>query len=116
MVYESMNHANDVTCHAVLVILFLVFREKKKNPNVVVKNKSTTIFHGLHSYHLSTFYDFMTLVSQTSFGGETSGSIAKCRLYSQASVFTASCKNKDVSQVVYQKLQTTKINFEKLLG
>ena len=115
MVYESINHGNDVTCHAVLVVLFLVFR-KKGNPNVTVKNESTTIFHGLHSYHLGTFYDFMTLVSQTSFGLETSGSIAKCRLLSQASVFTASCKNKDVSQVVYQKLQTTKINFEKLLG
>ena len=24
MVYESINHGNDVTCHAVLVILFLV--------------------------------------------------------------------------------------------
>ena len=75
MVYESINHGNDVNCHAVLIVLFLVFR--KKTPNVVVKNKSTTIFHGLHSYHLSTFYDFMTLVSQTSFGVETSGSIAK---------------------------------------
>ena len=75
MVFESFNHGNDVTCHAVLVVLFLVFR--KKNPNVTVKNESTTIFHGLHSYHLSNFYDFMTLVSQTSFDVETSGSIAK---------------------------------------
>ena len=75
MVYESINHGNDVTCHAVLVVLFLVSR--KKNLNVTVKNESTTIFHGLHSYHLSTFYDFMMFVSQTSFGGETSGSIAK---------------------------------------
>ena len=25
MVYESIDHANDVTCHAVLVVLFLVF-------------------------------------------------------------------------------------------
>ena len=29
-------------------------------------------------------------VSQTSFGGETSGSVAKCRLFSQASVKEAS--------------------------
>ena len=72
-----------------------VFSLKKKETNVIIKSKSTTIFHGLHSYHLSTFYDFIsTLVSQTSFGGETSGSIAKCRLFSQASVFTASCKKK----------------------
>ena len=25
MVYESIDHGNDVTCHAVLVVLFLVF-------------------------------------------------------------------------------------------
>ena len=38
---------NDVTCHAVPVVYFLVFRKKI---NIIVKNKSTTIFHGLHSY------------------------------------------------------------------
>ena len=32
-------------------------------------------------------YGISALVSQTSFGGETSGSVAKCRLFSQASVF-----------------------------
>ena len=47
MVYESVDHRNDVTCHAVPVVLFLVFRNKI---NVIVKNKSTAIFHGLHSY------------------------------------------------------------------
>ena len=47
MVYESIDHGNDVTCHAVPVVLFLVFRNKI---NVIVKNKSTTIFHGLHSF------------------------------------------------------------------
>ena len=47
MVYESIDHRNDVTCHAVPVVLFLVFR---KQINVIVKNKSTTIFHDLHSY------------------------------------------------------------------
>ena len=31
-------------------------------------------------------YGISTLVSQTSFGGETSGSVAKCRLFSQANV------------------------------
>ena len=40
-------HENDVTCHAVPVVYFLVFRKKI---NIIVKNKSTTIFHGLHSY------------------------------------------------------------------
>ena len=47
MVYESKDHGNDVTCHAVSVVLFFVFRKKI---NVIVKKKSTTIFHGLHSY------------------------------------------------------------------
>ena len=32
-------------------------------------------------------YGISALVSQTSFGGETSGSVAKCRLFSQATVF-----------------------------
>ena len=31
-------------------------------------------------------YGIPTLVSQTSFGGETSGSVAKCRLFSQANI------------------------------
>ena len=28
MVYEGIDHGNDVTCHAVPVVLFLVFRIK----------------------------------------------------------------------------------------
>ena len=32
-------------------------------------------------------YGISALVSQTSFGGENSGSVAKCRLFSQAIVF-----------------------------
>ena len=47
MVYESIDHGNDVTCHAVPVVLFLVFRKKI---NVIVKNKLTIVFHGLHFY------------------------------------------------------------------
>ena len=31
MVYESLDHGNDVTCHAVPDVLFLVFRQKKIN-------------------------------------------------------------------------------------
>ena len=46
-VYENKDHGHDITCHTVPVVLFLVFR---KIINVIVKNKSTTIFHGLHSY------------------------------------------------------------------
>ena len=41
---EGTDHGSDVTCHAVPVAMFLVFRNKI---NVIVKNKSTTIFHGL---------------------------------------------------------------------
>ena len=51
MVNESLVRGNDVTCHAGPVklysVLSLVFR---KNINVTVKNKATTIFHGLPSY------------------------------------------------------------------
>ena len=38
-------------------------------------------------------YGISALVSQTSFGGETSGSVAKCRLFSQAIItFTLNCR------------------------
>ena len=32
MVYESIDHGNDVTCHAVLVVSFLVFRKNNFTP------------------------------------------------------------------------------------
>ena len=38
-------------------------------------------------------YGISALVSQTSFGGETSGSVAKCRLFSQAALFVICMKN-----------------------
>ena len=31
MVYESIDYENDITCHAVPVVLFLVFRKKNKH-------------------------------------------------------------------------------------
>ena len=34
MVYESIDHGNDVTCHALSVVLFLVFLKKI---NVILK-------------------------------------------------------------------------------
>ena len=46
MVYESIDHGNDVTCHAVPVVSFLVFLKKI---NIIVKNKSTTIFDSVDS-------------------------------------------------------------------
>ena len=45
---------------------------------ILKKKSSVCTVCGLHGLRFS-----MT-VSQTSFGGETSGSIAKCRLFSQA--------------------------------
>ena len=48
--WEYLDHGNDITCHAVSVVLFLVFRKKI---NVIVKNKSTTIFHGLQSIEMT---------------------------------------------------------------
>ena len=47
MVYERIDHGNDATCHAAPAVLFLVLLKKI---NVIVKNKSTIIFDGLHSY------------------------------------------------------------------
>ena len=38
-------------------------------------------------------YGISALVSQTSFGGETSGSVAKCRLFSQATLLVICMKN-----------------------
>ena len=36
MVYERIDHGNDVTCHAALTVLFLVFRKKI---NVIIVKK-----------------------------------------------------------------------------
>ena len=44
MIYKSIEPGNDVTCHAVPVVLFLVLRKRKKI-NVIVKNKSTRIWY-----------------------------------------------------------------------
>ena len=44
MVYEIMDHGNDVICHAVPVVLFLVFRKKK---NYYCKKQIDHIFHGV---------------------------------------------------------------------
>ena len=42
MVYESIDHGNDVTFYEKL--------RRKLKISVIVKKKSTTIFDGLHSY------------------------------------------------------------------
>ena len=57
MVYESIDHGNDVTCHTVPVVLFLFFVKKI---NVIVK-KTLQYNHACGwSFHLS-FEHFMTL-------------------------------------------------------
>ena len=45
-------------------------------------------------------YGISVLVSQTSFGGETTGSVAKCRLFSQA-------RRKDVFTLYRTRTRTT---------
>ena len=72
-------------------------------------------------------YGISALVSQTSFRGENSGGVAKCLAvfsgYSSTSRTVIvndniwiSCETNNVSQALYQTLQTTKVNFENLLG
>jgi len=44
MVYESIDHGYDVTCHAVPVVLFLVFRKKKYYCKKQIDHKSTKLY------------------------------------------------------------------------
>ena len=64
MVYESIDYGNDVTSHAVPVVLFLVFRKKKKH--VVVKKKKncslTTRLRLVVPLEFWTFYDVISMV------------------------------------------------------
>ena len=46
MVYKNIDRGNDVKSHVVPVVLFLVFRKKI---NVIVINKSTTIFRMVYT-------------------------------------------------------------------
>ena len=55
-------------------------------------------------------YGISALVSQTSFGGETTGSVAKCRLFSQASV-TRACKVVPFSSVAVQGIECLSMRF-----
>ena len=71
-------------------------------------------------------YGISTLVSQTSFGGETNGSVAKCRLFSQANIIKfkeidakklrqekLSCSRAESLSVRSQRLQCLKAVHEK---
>ena len=55
-------------------------------------------------------YGISALVSQTSFGGETTGSVAKCRLFSQASL-TGACKVVPFSSVAVQGIECLSMRF-----
>ena len=69
------------------------------------------IFHGARP--IRSTYKISALVSQTSFGRETSGSVAKCRLFSQAEATDGrkgSCCDRVDSGV--RTVATTPNNFE----
>ena len=55
-------------------------------------------------------YGISALVSHTSFGGETNGSVATCRLFSQASV-TGACKVVPFSSVAVQGIEYLSMRF-----
>ena len=55
-------------------------------------------------------YGISALVSQTSFGEETTGSVATCRLFSQASVIGA-CKVVPFSSVAVQGIECLSMRF-----
>ena len=55
-------------------------------------------------------YGISALVSHTSFDGETNGSVATCRLFSQASV-TGACKVVPFSSVAVQGIEYLSMRF-----
>ena len=64
--------------------------------NLIQPIRSTTQIQVMTRHQYGT----SALVSQTSFGGETSGSVAKCRLFSQANKITASVKQIRLQAVI----------------
>ena len=67
--YPDLGNASDWSCRV---------------GNLIQPIRSTTHADQVVTRHQ---YGISALVSQTSFGGETSGSVAKCRLFSQATPF-----------------------------
>ena len=47
MVYESMDHESDITCHAVPVVLFLVFRKNIFSPQHGQRRPNFNIWRGI---------------------------------------------------------------------
>ena len=68
--YPDLGSASDWSCRA---------------GNLIQPIRSTPSIWVVASHH----YGISALVSQTSFGGKTSGSVAECRLFSQAIIFGA---------------------------
>ena len=69
--YQDLGSASDWSCHL---------------GNLIQSIRSTTQIWVVKHHQ----YEISALVSQTSFGGETKGSIAKCWLFSQAKAFPES--------------------------
>ena len=68
----------------------LFILQKKSKNNVFIshtKSQVSTQMWVVTHHH----FGISALVSQTSFGGETSGSVAKCRLFSQAILYSPFC-------------------------
>ena len=71
--------------------------------NLVQPIRSTTQIYVVTRHQYGT----SALVSQTSFGVKTSGSVAKCRLFSQANKITASVKQIRLQAVICNVSNTT---------
>ena len=50
--------------------MLLPTQKKQQQQNVIVKNKSPTIFHGSHSYHFCTFFDVISMVYKSADQGK----------------------------------------------
>ena len=72
--YPNLDSASDWSCRV---------------GNLIQPIRSTSQIWVVTRHH----YGISALVSQTSFGGETSGSVAKCRLFSQAILAVAQEKD-----------------------
>ena len=78
--YSDLGSASDQSCHVGNLI----------QP---IRNFTQILVVTHHQYGISA------LVSQTSFGAETSGSVAKCWLFSQANFFSLSVVTKVLAEV-----------------
>ena len=62
MVYESIDHGNDITCHAVPVVLFLVFPTKKKYCKKQINHNFPCGLRLVVPLEFWTFYDVISMI------------------------------------------------------